>query len=119
MTKILDLGTKFIPNFFNGKFDVFLNYFYNLSSDIVDLNCKLFFYKPNKETYNSTLKSNALDPYEDFFKYCKIKHFKKNIDKFPIISESLKFQVEALKNINKVFSENNVNLSKRELFFFF
>ncbi len=117
IVKILDLGTKFIPNFFVETFDIFLNYYHNLSYDIINFNSKLFFYKPEKETTQSLIKITEYDPYADFFKFCKSQKTKSNISRIPIISESLNFQIHALKNISEIFSKNKINLNSQELFF--
>ena len=43
---ILDLGIKFVPNFFNSKEDILFNSFYSLPHDIIHLNKSINF-RPN------------------------------------------------------------------------
>ena len=116
ITRILDLGIKFIPNFFNDKYDSFFNLFFNFSNDVIDLNTKLFFYKPSREDFGTLLEENSGDPYLQFSRFCKRENFKNTNIKIPIISESLHFQIESLINIAKTYSIKSCNLSEDNIY---
>ena len=123
--KILDNGFKFIPNYNLGHFNVFKNLMYNLENEIFNFNRQVYiknifghFVNSNNSNNFSALNEqdeHVFDSLNDFFNFFKCKNGKKNFQDIPLLRDSLLFQLELFKEMNKLKINNISNLTRFEL----
>jgi hypothetical protein len=115
---ILDLSIKFVPNFFNSKEDILFNSFYSLPHDIIHLNKNILNFRPNVSSLGSYIDSHEDNPYDYFYKALRKLKSKFPNYKIPIISDSLKLQIDIYKELSYSFKSSKINLTDSQLFFF-
>jgi hypothetical protein len=117
---ILDLGIKFVPNFFNSKEDILFNSFYSLPHDIIHLNKSILNFRPNVSSLGSYMDSHEDNPYDYFYKALRKLKSKFPNYKISIFSDSLKLQIDILYALHRVYpgSVNGYSNSGIRNFFF-
>jgi len=111
------LGTKFVPNFFNTKEEILFNSFYSLPYDIIHLNKNIFNYRPKDSSFGSYIDIQEDNPFDNFYKSVRKSNAKYPNYNIPIISDSLKLQIDIFKELSYSFRNSKINLSYSQLFY--
>jgi hypothetical protein len=92
-----------VPNFFNTKEEILFNSFYSLAYDIIHLNKNIFNYRPNDSSFGSYIDTQEDNPFDNFYKSIRKINAKYPNYNIPIISDSLKLQINFYSNtVNKI-----------------
>ncbi|CAF1057037.1 unnamed protein product [Brachionus calyciflorus] len=91
---LIDLGSKFIPNYYSNYIDIFTFMLYSLNDSLFDFNKKIFFKLQMRSNMNDDRVSTPNIPY---------------------ISDCLNFELEILKNLNDIKLDLNKNIPSSKL----
>ena len=106
-----------MPNFFNSREEILFNTFYSLPHEIIHLNKKNFNYRPNSSSFGSYIDFQEENPFDNFYKTINKSNAKYPNFNIPIISDSLKLQIDIFKELSYSFKNSKINLSNTQLFY--